>query len=159
METYKYLGTVIDNNLNGRKNAERIYKKAIQRMYFVWKLKYVNVDTTIISLFYRSVVESVLSFCIVCWFSGCTQVEKRKLNRIITSAKRLGCNTYCLQDLYNSAITKNLVHILRDSTHPLFNYFHLLPSGTRLMSLYCRTNRYKLSFVPTAIRSFNKSVL
>ncbi len=158
VETYKYLGTVIDNNLNGRKNAERIYKKAIQRLYFVRKLKYVNVDKTIISLFYKSVLETVMSFCIVCWYSGCTQVEKRKLNRIISSAKRLGCKTYSLQDLYNSAITKILVHILRDSTHTLFNYFHLLPSGFRLMSIYCRTNRYKLSFVPTAIRSFNKSV-
>ena len=36
---YKYLGTVIDDKLNGKKNAQRIYKKANQRLYIVRKLK------------------------------------------------------------------------------------------------------------------------
>ena len=52
----------------------------------------VNVSKTIMTLFYKSVVESVICFCIICQFVGCTEVEKKKLRRIIRHANRLGCS-------------------------------------------------------------------
>ena len=39
VNTYKYLGSIIDDKLNGNKNIKKVYKKANQRMYFVRKLK------------------------------------------------------------------------------------------------------------------------
>ena len=57
---YKYLGTIIDCKLNFKANVDAIYKKANSRMYFVRKLHNLNVDNTIVQMFYRSVVESVI---------------------------------------------------------------------------------------------------
>ena len=128
VENYKYLGTIIDNKLSGCDNAQRIYKKANQRLYFVRKLNHVNVSKTIMTLFYKSVVESVICFCIICWFGGCTEVEKKKLSRIIRHANRLGCSVESLQDIYDKALSKQLCHILKDNTHPLYHCFNFLPA-------------------------------
>ena len=39
VDSYKYLGTIIDDKLNGEKNVQRVYKKTKQRLFFVRKLK------------------------------------------------------------------------------------------------------------------------
>ena len=39
VQSYKYLGSIIDDKLNGNENIEKVYKKPNQRMYFVRKLK------------------------------------------------------------------------------------------------------------------------
>ena len=159
VHSYKYLGTIIDDKLNGCENAKRIYKKANQRLFFVRKLKKVHVDKSVMSLFYQSIVESVICFCITSWYGNCTCVDKKKLKRIIRCAQRLGCNVHNLNDLYESALKNKLERVLDDETHPLYDEFKLLPSGNRLSSVYCRTNRFKNSFVPAAIRIHNKSKL
>ena len=38
-----------------------------------------NVDKQIMSLFYRSIVESVMSYCIISWF-GSSQFRKTNIN-------------------------------------------------------------------------------
>ena len=159
VQTYKYLGTVVDDALRGSENVQRIYKKANQRLFFVRKLKKANVNTTIMSLFYKSVVESVICFCMCVWYGGCRDCDKKKLKRIVRSAERLGCNVCDLDVLYDLSLRKCLVHIMQDNSHPLYHCFNLLPSGTRLNSIFCRTNRFKFSFVPSAIRSYNNSKL
>ena len=62
VKTYKYLGSIIDDKLNGNENIEKVYKKANQRMYFVRKLTKCYIDKSIMSMFYKSVAESVLKF-------------------------------------------------------------------------------------------------
>jgi hypothetical protein len=70
VETYKYLGTVIDSKLKGSENISKIAKKANQRLYFTRKLKKVGVNRNILSMFYQSTVESIISFCILCWYGN-----------------------------------------------------------------------------------------
>ena len=159
MSSYKYLGTVIDDKLNGCENAQRIFKKANQRLYFVRRLNKFKVSKKIMSLFYKSVVESIICFCICSWFGGCSKLEKKKIKRIVKNAKRLGCETCSIETIYHTSLLKQLNHILKDQSHPLFNHFKYLPSGNRLSSIFSRTNRYKFSFVPSAIRAFNESNL
>ena len=64
VKTYKYLGTIVDGKLDGDENINNVYKRANQRMYFVRKLRKCHVDKTIMSMFYKSVIESVLTFFI-----------------------------------------------------------------------------------------------
>ena len=68
VENYKYLGVYIDNQLNFSHNVNHVYKKAVQRLHFVRILHDIKVDRCILTLFYRSVIESILSFCITSWF-------------------------------------------------------------------------------------------
>ena len=64
----KYLGTFIDSKLNWNANTTHVYKRSNQRLYFLRKLKSFNVNTNILKLFYQSTIQSILSFCCVCWF-------------------------------------------------------------------------------------------
>ena len=60
-----------DHKLNGYENIEKVYKKTNQRMYFMRKFKKCYIDKSIMSMFYKSVVESVLNFGLLNWY-GCS---------------------------------------------------------------------------------------
>ena len=99
---YKYLGTIVDDKLDGDKNINNVYKKANQHMYFVRKLRKCHVDKSIMSMFYKSVVESALTFCMLCWYGGISHQARKKVERIVTSAVKLACDAQSLEDLYNT---------------------------------------------------------
>ena len=105
-------------------------------------------------------MQSVVSRCIISWFGNLTDEYKKVVNRIVKSVKRLVCTeATCFDDLYNDTMVKTVGNIMGDCDHRLFKYYQLLPPGFRINSIYCRTNRYKFSFVPSSIRSFNGSLL
>ena len=54
---YKYLGTIFDKLK--RDNTEEIVKKEQQRLYLLRKWNYFSVDQKILTLFYKSLIESV----------------------------------------------------------------------------------------------------
>ena len=160
VKEYKYLGFIVDDKLNGNAHVNRIYKKANQRLFFLRKLKSLAVDKTILNLFYNSVVQSVISYCIVCWFGNLFQKDKKTINRIVKCANRLGCEVVSYNDVYEKAMVQKVENILNDKDHSLFQFYKfLLSSPNRLSSIFCRTERFRKSFVPTSIRKFNKSVV
>ena len=59
---YKYLGTVLDNKLNFNKNTDFIHKRCQLRIFCLEKLRSVNVSAAVLRTFYRSCIESVLTF-------------------------------------------------------------------------------------------------
>ena len=73
---YKYLGNIIDDKLDGVANVKKVCKKAKQRLYFLRKLRQINVDSTIMNLFYNSVIQSVVGFCIICWYGGLLKIKR-----------------------------------------------------------------------------------
>ena len=108
-------------------------------------------------MFYRSVVESVLCFCMLCWYGSSLVADRKKLARIIKSAKRLGCDVNTLDVLHDVLIRKKVDKIMKDIEHPLNVYFNYLPSGKRISSIYSKNKRIKKTFVPSAIRAVNNS--
>ena len=79
---YTYLGIVIDENLKGSVNNDKVYKKCRQSLHFLRVLRNLCVDNTILTLFHRSVVESVLCFSITVWYGHLTKKDKNKLNKV-----------------------------------------------------------------------------
>ncbi len=67
---YKYLGTIIDDELTFDANTDAVCAKAHQRMYFYRKLRNFNVDSRFMKIFYSSFIESVLTFSFICWFGS-----------------------------------------------------------------------------------------
>ena len=59
---YKYLGTVLDSKLNFDQNTALIQKKCHSRMYLLQKLRNLNVNPSVLQMFYRAFIESVLTF-------------------------------------------------------------------------------------------------
>ena len=155
VKSYKYPGTLICNNLQSCENIQNIVKKANKRMYFVRKLRKIGVNVNILSNFYKSTVESILLFCIVCWYGNSKHHDRKILKKIVKTAKRLGCRVKNIDEMYKLAVRGKCEKILKDKSHPLHRYYKFLPSGCRLDSIYARTSRFQNSFVLDSIRLFN----
>lgn len=133
VKEYKYLGVTIDNNFTFSNHVQNTYKKAVKRLYFVRQLCKLKVDTKILSLFYSSVVQSILSFAITCWFGNCTGIGRGKLDKIVNQCKKLGVkNTANVLELFKKAVMQRCTLVRNDSNHPLYNKYQVLPSGKRL---------------------------
>ena len=70
VSTFKYLGTVVDENLTFTDSVDHIYKKAQQRLCLLRKLRRFNVSTEVLQLVYRSLIKSVPSFNLVSWYGN-----------------------------------------------------------------------------------------
>ena len=88
---YKRLGTVFDNKLRWDDNTEVIVKKCQKRLYFRSKLNLFSVDKTILNLFYKSFIESVLCSSFICWYFNLSVKNKNSLQKIVrVSSKIIG---------------------------------------------------------------------
>jgi len=63
--------TVVDKNRTFNLNTSAICKKGLQRLYFLRRLRAFNVDRTLIVLFYRSFIKSILTFCLASSMATC----------------------------------------------------------------------------------------
>ena len=139
VESYKYLGVYIDDRLNFAENVHNLYKKCLQRVRHLRELVNIRVDREILSLFYRSIIESVMSYSIASWFGLSHKKDQKKLNKIIRIARRLGLCTRNLTELFNDSCYKMVLKILADHDHPLHQNYIFMRSGRRLMALKQRT--------------------
>ena len=39
--------------------------------------------------FYRSTIECILTYCIMVWFSHCTEAERKRLQRVVKTAQKI----------------------------------------------------------------------
>lgn len=155
---FKYLGTLLDDKLSFTDNTDSIHKKASQRMFLIRKLRGFGVRVDILERVYVSLVESIIIFNITVWYGHLTQANKNKLNRIINRAgKIVGRQQTSLDCLYNTAVQRKALAIIRDETHPLYSEFELLPSGRRYRVPLTKKKIYKGSFIPNAIHLINKA--
>ena len=66
VETFKYLGIVLNNKLTWKQNTDSIVKKTKPRLYCLRKLRTFNVHNTLLKLFYTSIISSTLTFGLAC---------------------------------------------------------------------------------------------
>ena len=152
---YKYLGVLVDDSLKFGDNVHNTYKKCCQRIRYLRGLAEIRIDRGILSMFYKSIIESVLSFCIVAWYGSSNKLDLKKLHKIVRIARKMGVEAKSLQELYNDKILKLARKIMKDKEHLLNKQFSYLKSGRRLTVPRQRTTRYANTFVPSAIRYFN----
>lgn len=60
-----------------------------------------------------------------------------------------------LSDLFDIQVIKKVRYIISDASHPLYDSFQTLPSGSLYRVPLAKTNRFKFSFVPYAIKVLN----
>lgn len=83
VDNYKDVGTIIYAKLSWNSNTDVIYKKDLQRQYFKRKLRQFRVDGDILVLFYRSFMESTLTFCFTAWYFSLSVDIKNQLHKIV----------------------------------------------------------------------------
>lgn len=156
VESYKYLGTLFNNKLTFDLNTDSVFKKSQQHLFCLRKLAKFQVDRTLMNMFYRSFVECVLPFSFICWFQSLNIRNKNSLSRVVSvRSKIIGTDQEALQDMYNKRVHRKAKSILSDSSHPLYQQFEHLPSGSLFRLPPVKTNRYKQSFIPTAVSLLN----
>ncbi|KAK9513182.1 hypothetical protein VZT92_026739 [Zoarces viviparus] len=67
VESLRFLGSIITQDLKWELNISSITKKAQQRMYFLRQLNKFNLPKTMLVHFYRAIIESILCTSITVW--------------------------------------------------------------------------------------------
>ncbi len=149
VESFRFLGTTISQDLKWDNHIDSIVKKAQQRLYFLRQLRKFNLPQELLKQFYSAIMESVLCSSITVWFGSATKTDIRRLQRTVRIAERIiGAPLPSLQELYTSRVKKRAKKVTLDPSHPAHSLFQLLPSGRRYRSLSTKTARHKNFFSP-----------
>jgi hypothetical protein len=163
VRTYRYLGTTIDDKLSWTDNILERCELSRNKLYFLRRLRQFNVDQEIMSLFYRAVIQTSMSFNIVSYFGNAFKKDTDLLDRIVSDAARIsGRDQANLEELYNAAVLRKVSKILANASHPLrdilMNQKSKRGTSRRFRSLPASTERSLKSFLPTAIRRLNSNI-
>ncbi|XP_051931249.1 uncharacterized protein LOC127607160 isoform X1 [Hippocampus zosterae] len=157
VETFKFLGITVSQDMKWEVNTISILKRAHQRMYFLRLLRKHGLPQF---QFYTAVIESILCSSITVWFGAATKKDKTRLQRTVRTAEKIiGTTLPTLEDLHTARIQTRAEKILLDHPHPAHHLFQLLPSGSRYRSIRTKSSRHLNSFFPLAINSLNSHVV
>ncbi len=156
VESFRFLGTTISQDLKWDNHIESIVKKAQQRLYFFHQLRKHNLTEELLKQFYSAIIESILCTSITVWFSSATKSDLGRLRRIVLTAERIiGTPLPTFQELHSSRVSKRAGKITLDRSHQAHSLFELLPSGQHNRALSARTTRHRNGFFPQAIHLMN----
>eukprot|EP00745_Piridium_sociabile_P006648 TRINITY_DN14285_c0_g1_i3.p1 TRINITY_DN14285_c0_g1~~TRINITY_DN14285_c0_g1_i3.p1 ORF type:complete len:133 (+),score=31.30 TRINITY_DN14285_c0_g1_i3:535-933(+) len=132
-------------------------------MYFLRKLRSFHVNQEILSLFFQAIVQSVMLYNQICYFSSAKKADTDRLEKITRTAARLvKADLVPPTTIFERAATKKLTAIMADASHPLHCAVQSCTSNRessrRLRSFKARTNRMRNSFLPVAVRQFNAAM-
>lgn len=154
--SFQFLGTTIQESLSWELNTNFKISKAHQRLHFLQQLKKFRVSRVAMTHFYRSTIESVLTFSMLVWFGHTTAQDKTRMERVVCRASKIiGCSLPSLSSLFSTRIIRKAKNIIADHSHPAHYLFNLLPSGRRYRSIKTSTSRFRDSTYPLAIRYLN----
>ncbi len=117
VESLRFLGTTISQDLKWDNHIDSIVKKAQQRLYFLHQLMKFNMPQELLIQLYSAIIESVLctSITVNNWFSSATKSDLRRLRRVVQTAERIiGTTLPTLQELYSSRVSKRAGKITLD---------------------------------------------
>ncbi|KAL0150724.1 hypothetical protein M9458_053947 [Cirrhinus mrigala] len=130
VETFRFLGNTISQDLKWDIHIGAIVKKAQQRLFFLRQLRKFNLPQELLKQFHTAIIESVLCTSITVWFNSATKSDHRRLHRTVRTAERIiGTILPTLQELYLSRVSKKAGKITLDPSHPAHSLFELLPSA------------------------------
>ena len=129
-------------------------------MYCIRKLRSFGVNSDMLVTFYNAVICSVIMFGSVCWGGNISKLDRGMLEKIIKKAGHVvGKPLDSFKTLHEKRLYRKLMQILNDSTHPMRHCYESRRSNRNGRFLLPRTNknRYKVSFLPSALSVFNEN--
>ena len=144
---YRYLGTVLDNNLTFDRNVDTIHKKCQSRIYCLQILRNIGVASVILEMYYRACIQSVLTLSFMCWYGSLGVRGTKVLNDVNVCSKVVGKKQACMQDSYERRLRRKARQIAGDQSHVLAKFFELLPSGRRYRTVKGKARLLKTSFL------------
>ena len=105
------------------------------------------------SLFYRSTIESIITFCISSWGGNVRCQEKTKFDRLIKKAGKIARSDFPSFDAaYAIHCFRKIERISSDIQHPLAPQIKYSPRSNRILLIHCKTERFRKSFLPSAVK-------
>ena len=159
VDSYKYLGVHLNKNLDWTANTQALYKKGQSRLHLLRRLRSFGVQEALLRTFYDSVVASAIFYGVVCWSSSITAAERKRLNKLVKKAGSvLGCSLDPVEVVGDRRMTAKLSSIMDNVSHPLHETVRALESSisNRLLHPRCAKERYRRSFLPSAVRLYNQ---
>ena len=112
---YKYLEVTIDEKLYWSDHINNIKSKA--NSLFVKKLGQFKVDKILITLSYKSSIESILSFCITFCGGSSSKGDRKKADRIIRISEKFTTHVPHPDELYHKkTLDENNIYLERCKT-------------------------------------------
>ena len=128
------------------------------------KLSSFGVNSDMLVTFYNAVICSIIiMFCSVCWDGNISKLDRGRLEKIVKKRKEaghvVGKPLDSFKTLHEKRLYRKLTQILNDPTHPMRHYFDSRRSNRsgRFLLPITNTNRYKASFLPSALSVFNEN--
>ena len=85
VESFKFLGVHITNELEWSKHTKTVVKRARQSLFPLRKLKRFGMGPQILKKLYSCTIES--TGCITAWYSNCSASDRKALQRIVRLAQ------------------------------------------------------------------------
>ncbi|KAI3368381.1 hypothetical protein L3Q82_008082 [Scortum barcoo] len=128
VNSFRFLGVHISEDLTWTHHTDFITKSARQRLFFLLRrlqrLNRLNMDSRILCSFYRCTIERILTGCITAWYSSCTALNRKALQREVKAAAQHITRTELpsMEDLYTQRCRrKKATKIIKDPSHPATN--------------------------------------
>uniref|UniRef100_A0A3Q3E360 Reverse transcriptase domain-containing protein n=1 Tax=Labrus bergylta TaxID=56723 RepID=A0A3Q3E360_9LABR len=154
--SFKFLGVHISEDLTWSLNTSSAIKKALQRLFFLRRLKKAHLSPQILTNFYCSTIESILTNCVTVWYGNCSVSDQKALQKVVKTAERIiGSPLPSIESVHKKRCLRKARCIAKDNSHPNHRLFNYLPSGKRYRSLGTRTSRFRRSFFPQAVTLLN----
>ncbi len=146
VESFRFLGNTISQDLKWDNHIDSIVKKAQQRLYFLHQLRIFNLPQD--GKFSSAIIKSVICTSITVWFSSATKSDHRRLRRVVRTAEQInGATLVTLQELYLCRVSKRAGKITRDPSPLMF--------ARPYRALSTRTARHRNSLFPQVIHLMN----
>ncbi len=131
--TYMYLGIYFDSQLRCSHQVDYVCTRASQRLHFLRRLRVYGVDKSIMLLFYRLTIESIICYGFTNWFGNFTVKLRSQLQNVLRRAgKIIGMlSPLSLQDIFERSVRKQSLKIIGDPSHILHKEYELMPTGRR----------------------------
>ena len=133
-------------------------KKIQPRIYCLRKLRSFNVQRCILERFYNAAISSILVYGSVCWGGNISKRDWERIEKVIKKTEKVtGGHHDSFDILYHIRLTNKTARILSDDSHPLWTEFNdrRIDRSGRLRVPTARTQRYRDSFLPSAVRAYN----
>ncbi|KAK3521012.1 hypothetical protein QTP86_002491 [Hemibagrus guttatus] len=158
VDSFRYLGVHITQDLSWSCHINTVVKKVRQRLYHLRRLRDFRLPSKVLRNFYSYAIESILTGNITTWFGNSTMQDRRALQRVVRSAKRIiHTKLPDLHSIYSKRCWTKARKIMKDLSHRNNGLFSLLRSGKCFRSLKANTERLRGTFFPQAIRTLNQN--
>lgn len=152
----KYLGIQIDNvHLRG---TFLLISGVAQRLHFLHRLRLFDVSTSVMLTFYDVILGSLIRYVMVAWFGSLSVQYKSKVDKMLKYVIKVISkkNDLSLQSVFEKLSPFRHKKMLKDSSHVLYSEYESLSSGRGFRANRFKSDRFKLSFLPTSVTLPNK---